>query len=89
MIPAVPASPLVVNARVPEVGALTRAMGETVITVIINSARLNVVERCRRGFWIFSDSVKIYFQRAPEPYEALFCTCTIAHMKSQLQPFLE
>ena len=72
MIPAVPASPLVVNARVPEVGALTRDMGETVIAIIMNSARLNVIERCRRGFSIFSDSVKTYFQRAPEPSEVLF-----------------
>jgi len=61
-----------VNAMVPEVGALTRAMGETVITIIINSARLNVVERYRRGFWIFSDSVKTYFQRTREPSEVLF-----------------
>ena len=63
MIPAVPASPLVVNARVPEVGALTRAIGETVIDIIMNSARLNVIERCRRGFPIFSDSVNGFPRR--------------------------
>src|SRR2546428_12098993 len=74
---------------VPEVGALTRATGETVISIIINSARLNVIERCRRGFSIFFDSVKTCFQRASEPSEALFCTCTIAHTKSQPNHFFE
>src|SRR5205814_10359711 len=88
-IPEVPASPLVANAIVSEFEAFTRTIGETVITVIITSARLNVDERRRRGFWIFSDSVKTYFQQTPEPSESLFCTFTIAHMKSQLQLFLE
>ena len=87
MIPPAPASPLVANAMVPEVGALTRTIGEIAITII--SARLAVIEKCRRGVAIFSVSVKLYFHRVPEASEALFCTCTIAHMESQPNHFFE
>ena len=64
MIPAVPASPLTANVKVPEVGALTRATGEIAISII--STRLAVSERCRRGVEIFSVSDKSYFQSGPE-----------------------
>ena len=65
MIPPAPASPLVANAMVPEVGALTRATGEIAISII--SKRLAVSERCRSGVEIFSVSDKSYFQSGPEP----------------------
>src|SRR5947199_9450838 len=72
---------------VPEVGALTRTIGEIAITII--SRRLAVIEKCRRGVAIFSVSVKLHSHRVTEASEALFCTCTIAHTKSQPNHFFE
>src|SRR5205809_6003980 len=87
VIPAAHSSILDANAMVPEIGALTRTIGE--IAIIIISARLAVIEKCRRGVAIFSVSVKLHFHRVPEASKALFCTCTIAHTKSQPNHFFE
>src|SRR5437773_11524370 len=70
-----------------ETGARTGTIGEIAITII--SARLAVIEKCRRGVAIFSVSVKLYFHRVPEASEALCCTCTTAHMESQPNHFFE
>jgi hypothetical protein len=72
VIPAAPASPFIEKAKLPEVGALTRAMGEIAITIIINNPRVSVIENCRGGFSIFFDFVKRISKPSQRASEALF-----------------